>query len=324
MPIRFFAFLALAFLFARPLPAPAAELVLDYAYYNPLSLVLRETHGLERRLGPEVSVRWVLSAGSNKALEFLRSRSVTVTSMAGSAALLGRANGTPLRVVYVFARAEWTAIVVPAQSPIRRLEDLKGRRVAATPGTDPAIFLFRALARVGLDRSAITLVPLQHQEGRLALDRGNVDAWAGLDPFMAEAELSRHDRLVFRDPSLITPGVLVTSESFAAAEPERLRLILAAYEEARHWALAHPAELAALLAKTSGLAPEVAARQLARTDFSEPHLTAADLANLRACGEVLAASGTLRPGSDPAALAAALPAPEFMPNPAASEPNRNP
>src|SRR5579885_273731 len=294
MLLRFVPFLASVFLLFRPLPAPAAELVLDYAYYNPLSLVLRETHGLERRLGPEVSVRWVLSAGSNKALEFLRSRSVAVTSMAGSAALLGRANGTPLRVVYVFARAEWTAIVVPAQSPIRRLEDLKGRRVAATPGTDPSIFLFRALARVGLDR------------------------------FMAEAELSRHDRLVFRDPSLITPGVLVTSESFASAEPERLRLILAAYEDARHWALAHPAELTALLAKTSGLAPEVAARQLARTDFSEPHLTAADLANLRACGEVLAASGTLRPGADPAALAAALPAPEFMPNPAASEPNRNP
>jgi sulfonate transport system substrate-binding protein len=323
MPLRFIAFLALTFLLTCSLPAGAAELVLDYAYYNPLSLVLRETHGLERRLGPEVTVRWVLSAGSNKALEFIRSRSVAIASMAGSAALLGRANGTPLRVVYVFARAEWTAIVVPAQSPIRRLEDLRGRRVAATPGTDPAIFLFRALARAGLDRTAITLVPLQHQEGRLALDRGNVDAWAGLDPFMAEAELSRHDRLVFRDPSLITPGVLVTSESFAATEPDRLRLILAAYEEARRWALAHPAELTALLAKTSGLPAEVAARQLARTDFSQPHLTAADQANLRACGEVLAASGTLRPGSDPAALAAALPAPDFPKSPFA-EPNRSP
>src|SRR5579875_2385733 len=93
MLLRFVPFLASVFLLFRPLPAPAAELVLDYAYYNPLSLVLRETHGLERRLGPEVSVRWVLSAGSNKALEFLRGRARARQRHAAPRCLCVRAGG---------------------------------------------------------------------------------------------------------------------------------------------------------------------------------------------------------------------------------------
>ena len=168
---------------------------LDYAYYNPLSLVLKEKGWLQESLGAGTHVQWVLSAGSNKALEYLRGRTIDFGSTAGAAALLGRANGTPAQVVYIYSRPEWTALVTRADSPIRTLADLKGKRVAATPGTDPAIMLLRALASVGLSRSDITLVPLQHQDGRLALDRGDVDAWAGLDPFMAQAELQSHDRL---------------------------------------------------------------------------------------------------------------------------------
>ena len=66
---------------------------------------------------------------------------------------------------------------------------MKGKRVAVTRGTDPHIFLVRALQSAGLSEKDITPVLLQHPDGKAALIRGDVDAWAGLDPMMAQAEV---------------------------------------------------------------------------------------------------------------------------------------
>ena len=95
---------------AQELPATVR---LDYAYYNPSSLVLRRFGWLEEELGAEgVAVTWTLSAGSNKANEYLRSDAVDFGSTAGAAALLARANDAPIQTVYVYSQPEWTALVV--------------------------------------------------------------------------------------------------------------------------------------------------------------------------------------------------------------------
>ena len=187
------------------------ELVLDWATYNPVSLVLREKGWVEEALRPlGVGVRWVQSLGSNKALEFLNAGSLHLGSTAGAAALLGRINGNPIRSVYVFSKPEWTALVTRPDTGIARVTDLVGRKVAATKGTDPYIFLLRALERHGLGPKDVQLVLLQHDQGKAALERGDVDAWAGLYPMMAQTELEAGNRLFYRDPDAntwrITPG----------------------------------------------------------------------------------------------------------------------
>jgi sulfonate transport system substrate-binding protein len=160
---------------------------MDYAYYNPLSLVLKEKHFLEDDFGKDgVPVEWTLSQGSNKALELLNSKSVDFGSTAGAAAFIGRSNGNPIRTVYVCSQPEWTALVVRKDSPITKVEDLKGKKIAVTRGTDPHVFLLRSLYQVGLSEKDVEVVPLQHSDGRNALERGDVDAWAGLDPLMAQ------------------------------------------------------------------------------------------------------------------------------------------
>src|SRR5260221_12394006 len=76
------------------------KLRLDFAYYNPVSLVLKEKGWLQQDLAAKgVSVEWVLSQGSNKALEFLNARSIDFGSTAGAAALPGRAHRNPLKGV---------------------------------------------------------------------------------------------------------------------------------------------------------------------------------------------------------------------------------
>ena len=277
---------------------PVGTLGMSYAYYDPLSLVLKEKSFLQDAVGSGVTLNWVLSQGSNKALEFLRGNSIQFGQTAGSAALLGRANAAPVQVIAVTATSEWTALVVRPRSGIAGLADLEGKRVAVTPGTDPDIFLLRALATVGLGAGNVSLVPLQHPLGRQALDAGQVDAWAGLDPFMAEAELQNHDVLLYRNKALISPGTLLVREDFEAAHPEVVRQVLQAYARARDWAIANPDAMAQILATASGLSLDIARLQLSRIDFAGGAVGPAQLAGILAAGPILKASGKLAAGAD--------------------------
>jgi ABC-type nitrate/sulfonate/bicarbonate transport system substrate-binding protein len=133
-------------LLGQSTPARAAQVDqvrLDWAYYNPVSLVLKEKGWLEEDLRSSgIAIEWVQSLGGNKALEFLRGKSIDFGSTAGAAAFIGRANGNPIKAIYVYSAPEWTALVTSPTSRISRIEDLKGKRVAVTRGTDPISFFF--------------------------------------------------------------------------------------------------------------------------------------------------------------------------------------
>src|SRR4051812_20265867 len=127
------------------------EIHVDWATYNPVSMILKQNGLLEKEFAKDgINIVWVQSAGSNKALEFLNAGSIDFGSSAGSAALVAKINGNPIRSIYVYSRPEWTALVTNKDSKIATVADLKGKRVAVTRGTDPHIFLVRALLGAGL------------------------------------------------------------------------------------------------------------------------------------------------------------------------------
>lgn len=275
------------------------EVRLDYAYYAPTSLVLKHFGWLEEALKPQgTEVRWVFSQGSNRSLEYLNAGSTDFASTAGLAAVLSRANGSPLKTVYIASRPEWTALVVPKDSPINSVADLKGKKIAATKGTDPYLFLLRSLQKAGLDKGDVEIVHLQHPDGRAALEQGRVDAWAGLDPHMAASELQAGSRLLYRNVDFNSYGVLSVSEKFEQAQPQLIKQVIAAYERARLWAIAHPEETAKLLAEDAKLPLEVARLQLSRTDFSQPLPGAEQIAALKAAAPILVDEQLVRPGTD--------------------------
>ncbi|WAP51836.1 aliphatic sulfonate ABC transporter substrate-binding protein [Arthrobacter sp. ATA002] len=238
--------------------ADGGTLTLDFATYNPLSLIIKDQGWLESTLADDgVSVEWVQSAGSNKANENLRSGAIDVGSTAGSAALLNRANGSPITAIDVFSQPEWSALVVGADSGITSVADLKGKSVAATKGTDPYFFLVQALEEAGLSLDDVTVEQLQHADGRSALENGSVDAWAGLDPIMAGAE-QNGARLIYRNLDFNTYGLLAANEAFLDEDPELAQAVVNAYEKARVWAAENPEETASILADVAGLDPAVA------------------------------------------------------------------
>jgi sulfonate transport system substrate-binding protein len=240
-----------------------ATIGIDYAYYNPPSLVLKQNGWLETALAAKgVKVEWVLSAGSNKALEFLNANAIQFGSAAGSATLLARANGAPVKTVFLYSRPEWTALVVGKDSTAKSIKDLQGKRIAATRGTDPWFFLLRTLAVSGMKPTDIELVDLQHADGRAALERGQVDAWAGLDPLMAASQLTAGSKLIYRNVAFNTWGALNAREDFLAAQPQLTTIVLQSYERARKFAAANIPETAAIVAAAAKLDPKVAELQL--------------------------------------------------------------
>jgi sulfonate transport system substrate-binding protein len=272
---------------------------LDYAYYNPLSLVLKEKHFLEDDLAKDgVSVEWTLSQGSNKALELLNSKSVDFGSTAGVAAFIGKSNGNPIKTIYVCSRPEWTALVVRKDSPIAKVEDLKGKKIAVTRGTDPHVFLLRSLYQAGLTEKDVELVPLQHSDGRNALERGDVDAWAGLDPLMAQTEVENGSKLFYRDVSFNSYGVLNVREEFAKQYPAYVKRVLVAYEKARLWAIQNPAEFRALYGRDAKINDAIAAKVLERTDLSNSAVGDDQKKVIAASGDVLKKSGVISGSTD--------------------------
>ena len=279
--------------------AQPKEIRIDWATYNPVSLILRDKGILEKALEPQgIKVRWVQSAGSNKALEFLSAGSLDFGSTAGAAALIGKINGNPIKTIYVYSRPEWTALVTGAKSDITKVSNLKGKRVAVTRGTDPHIFLVRALAEAKLTEKDVRLVLLQHADGRLALERGDVDAWAGLDPLMAAAEVESGAKLFHRKAEDNTWGVLNVREAFAKENPELVRKVIAAYEEARAYSIANPAELKKALVDATKLSDAVIERQLERTELTHSKIGDPQAQTILAAGLALKEAGVLPANTD--------------------------
>src|SRR6202166_3882637 len=271
------------------------EIRIDWATYNPVSMVLKAQGLLEKEFDKDgIGVRWVQSLGSNKALEFLNASSIDFGSTAGSAALLGRINGNPIKSIYVYSRPEWTALVTRKDTAINKIEDLKGKRVAVTRGTDPHIFLVRALQSVGLSEKDITPVLLQHPDGKTALIRGDVDAWAGLDPMMAQAEVEDGARLFYRKPQANTWGILNVREQFLKDHPDVVRRVLATYEEARKYAVANYDDLKRTFVAVTKLPDAVVDKQLKeRTELTHSRIGVPQRESILAAGIALQQAGVI-------------------------------
>lgn len=275
------------------------KVVLDYAYYSPTSLALKEFGWAEEVFEEEgIEVEWVLSQGSNKALEFLNSKSIDFGSTAGAAALIAKSNGSPIESVYIYSKPEWTALVATGDSEITSVEQLKGKKVAATLGTDPYIFLLRSLQEVGLSSKDLEIVNLQHADGASALLTDQVDAWAGLDPHMAKVEVDSGAKLFLRDHDKNTYGTLNVRSDFAEQNPEVVEKVIEVYEKARKWVIENPEEAAEILAKEADMAIEVAQKSIERNDFSDPIPGEKQIEALSEAGKVLQSENVIKDNID--------------------------
>jgi sulfonate transport system substrate-binding protein len=272
-------------------------LKLDYAYWNPLSLVIRDQGWLEAELADDgIAVEWILSGGSNVALENLNAEAIDIGSSAGSAAFAAHANGVAIKTIGVFSQPNWATLVVAKDSPINTVAELRGKKVAATSGTDPYFFLLQALAEAGVSTAEVEIVNLAHADGQKALEAGDVDAWAGLDPLTATSELKAGSRIIYSNPAFNSWGVLNVTQKFLDSSPELVELVLTQYQRARAWILANPDQAIEILAREAGLEQSVAAKVLGERTKIDVSLVPGEtqLAVFRTIAPILVAEARIR------------------------------
>jgi sulfonate transport system substrate-binding protein len=146
------------------------------------------------------------------------------------------------------------AILVRVDSPIRRVAQLSGKRIAVAKAAGAHYLLLAALERAGLKLSDVQPAYLTPPDGRAAFERGSVDAWAVWDPYLAGAQEQIRARVLVDGSNLANyRRYYLASDEFARAHPKILRIVFEALQERGKWVKAHPQEAAAVLAPIWGL-----------------------------------------------------------------------
>jgi sulfonate transport system substrate-binding protein len=167
------------------------------------------------------------------------------------------------------------AILVRADSPIRSVAQLSGKRVAVAKAAGAHYLLLAALENAGLKLSDVQPSYLTPADGRAAFERGSVDAWAVWDPYFAGAQQQIGARVLVDGSSLASyRRYYLASADFARGHPQILRMVFEALQERGKWVKVHSQEAAAILAPLWGLDAQTAGVANSRRSYDVRPVTA--------------------------------------------------
>jgi sulfonate transport system substrate-binding protein len=209
-------------------------------------------------------VEWAEFPATAPALEALAAGAIDLRLSAAAPLIFALAGGAEVKAVATLRLVgprESVAILVPADSSIHVLADLRGKRVGTNKGSVGHHLLLAALQRANIPFDQVTIRFLLPAEAKAALEGGSVDAWSTWDPYVSIAEVQDHMRVVIDGTGLpITDGVFVASTVALGAKRGLLADFVARQARAQRWALDHQPAYAKLYATLTGLSPETAAQ----------------------------------------------------------------
>ena len=238
--------------------------------------ILKGRGTLEKRLAPlGVKVTWTEFTAGPVQLEALNVGSIDFGDVGEAPPIFAQAAGAPL--VYVGAtvpRPALEAVVVPKDSPIRSVADLKGKRVAYNKGSNVQYFLVKLLQKHGLQFSDVQSVYLAPADARAAFERGAVDAWVIWDPFLAAAQQTLQARLLADATDVVNNrGYYFSSRDFATKNIDVLRIALQEINGIDAWVAHNKEAAAAELSKVLGLDTSITSLYVNRVRFGVAPVT---------------------------------------------------
>lgn len=272
-------------------------------------LTLQKSQGtLEKRLAPlGVSVKWVEFPAGPQLLEGLNVGAVDVGFVGEAPPIFAQAAGA--KFVYIGhdpAAPEAEAIVVPKNSAVRTVADLKGRKVALNKGSNVHYLLVKALEKHGLKYADIQPVFLPPADARAAFERGAVDAWAIWDPFLAAVEKQSGARILVDGRGVVNNFAYYLAErNYVERYPQVVQALFEDTVAQGQWLKANLDRAAAIIAPLQGLEPEVVERSLQRYQFGVKALTPAVASEQQKIADVFHALGLI---PKPIRITDALPA----------------
>jgi sulfonate transport system substrate-binding protein len=231
---------------------------------------VRQRHTLEDAFQPlGIEIKWIDFQFGPPLLEAINVGSVDFGYVGDSPPIFAQAAGARIRyVAAVKSEGNTQAIIVPKDSPIRSLADLKGKRVAFGRGSSAHNLLVAALEKAGLAWGDITPAPLAPADATAAFVKGSVDAWSIWDPYLALAELKENARVIVFDKDVHKPNAFyIAGSDFVEKYPALVARLNRAFASEGVWADHHHEEVARAQAEATGVDIEAIRRFVDRSNY---------------------------------------------------------
>jgi sulfonate transport system substrate-binding protein len=261
LPAKFYNTILMATLtltvFAPFTLAQNADNVIRIGYQKYGTLVLLKSRGsLEKRLAPlHVQVKWTEFPAGPQLLEGLNVGSIDFGTVGEAPPIFAQAAGADL--VYVGNEppaSTGEAILVPKNSPIKTVAELKGKKVALNKGSNVHFLLVKLLEKAGVRYTDIDAVFLTPADARAAFERGSVDAWAIWEPFLAAAQTQTGARILANGNGVVSNHqFFLASRPYASKRGNVVAIVLEELAAVDQWAKANPKDAATALSPQIGL-----------------------------------------------------------------------
>jgi len=151
------------------------------------------------------------------------------------------------------------AVVVPKDSDIQTIQQLKGKRIAVQKGSSAHELLAKTLEKAGLSWSEIQAIWLPPADARAAFDKKAIDAWAIWDPFLGAAEFDSQVKVLIESSDFPqTYSFYIGNPEFIQKHPDSPGKFIQALNASDQWILKNQAVALDIYQKSTGLKPEVA------------------------------------------------------------------
>jgi sulfonate transport system substrate-binding protein len=293
LPAKFYNTILLATLtltvFAPFTLAQNADNVIRIGYQKYGTLVLLKARGsLEKRLAPlHVQVKWTEFPAGPQLLEGLNVGSIDFGTVGEAPPIFAQAAGADL--VYVGNEppaSSGEAILVPKNSPIKSVAELKGKKVALNKGSNVHFLLVKLLEKAGVQYTDIDAVFLTPADARAAFERGSVDAWAIWEPFLAAAQTQTGARILANGNGVVSNHqFFLASRPYASKRVDVVAIVLEELAAVDQWAKANPKDAASALSPQIGLDQPTLELALSRGGYGVTPVSDAVLAEQQAIAD---------------------------------------
>jgi sulfonate transport system substrate-binding protein len=234
-----------------------SDKIIRIGYQKYGTLVLLKARGtLEKRLAQNhVEVQWTEFPAGPQLLEGLNVGSIDFGSVGEAPPIFAQAAGADIVYVgYEPQASAGEAFIVRKDSPIKNLDDLRGKKIALNKGSNVHYLLVKVLEKAGLKYDDIDAVYLAPADARAAFERGSVDAWVIWEPFLAAAQNQTGARILVDGQGLVSNHqFFLAARTYAQKHPDVVSTVLSELAAVDDWAKTHLSDAATALQPQIGL-----------------------------------------------------------------------
>ncbi len=254
--------------FAQAAPSPLKEIRIGYQKTGVL-VIARQQATLEKHFADKgIQIKWVEFTSGPPLLEAMSVGSVDFGAVGDSPPIFAQAAGA--NIVYAAGQriTNGQGILMPQNSPIRTIADLKGKRVGFTKGSSAHNIVVQTLEKAGLTYNDITPIYLTPPDAGPAFANGSIDAWAVWDPYFAIGEKKQNGRILINAHEVTkSNSFFIANKDFARDRSAALAEVIARLGEAAQWAEANRAAVAKSLAEVTGVPLDIQVVAADRASF---------------------------------------------------------